>query len=426
MEEWKEYKIGDICRIKHGFAFKGIHFVDEPQRYVCVTPGNFAIKGGFKNDKPKYYNGPIPEDYILQKDDLVVTMTDLSKNGDTLGYSALIPYDEHYIFLHNQRIGLIEDISTDIDKHFLYWVMRTYNYQRYIVGHSSGSTVKHTSPSGIGSYVFRCPDLKMQKEISSVLDNLDDKIEVNRRINENLEQQAQALFKSWFVDFEPFKDGEFVESELGRIPKGWRVVTLAEMTSKFGTGLNPRNNFKLGEGKNFYVTIKNMGNNRVYLDERCDKVTDEAIAKINKRSKLQVGDLLFSGIGTIGRVALITEPPTNWNTSESVFNMHPAQNISSEFLYVLLQSDVFQNYVKINALGGVQQGIRMASLKDYKMVLPDDFVLRYFDKVITPLISKIKSNERQSDRLASLRDTLLPRLMSGELKVNEIEKENGK
>ena len=101
--------------------------------------------------------------------------------------------------------------------------------------------------------------------------------------------------------------------------------------------------------------------------------------------------------------------------------MHPAQNISSEFLYVLLQSDVFQNYVKINALGGVQQGIRMASLKDYKMVLPDDFVLRNFDKVITPLISKIKSNERQSDRLASLRDTLLPRLMSGELKVNEIE-----
>jgi len=250
MEEWKEYKIGDICRIKHGFAFKGIHFVDEPQRYVCVTPGNFALKGGFKNDKPKYYNGPIPEDYILQKDDLVVTMTDLSKNGDTLGYSALIPYDEHYTFLHNQRIGLIEDISTYIDKHFLYWVMRTYDYQRYIVGHCSGSTVKHTSPSGIGSYVFRCPDMKMQKEISSVLDNLDDKIEVNRRINDNfyyaifevliiwlvtslrndnLEQQAQALFKSWFVDFDPFKDGEFVESELGMIPNGWRVGTLNEL-----------------------------------------------------------------------------------------------------------------------------------------------------------------------------------------------------
>ena len=123
--EWKEYKISDICNIKHGFAFKGIYFVDEPQKYVCVTPGNFSLTGGFKNDKPKYYNGPIPDDYILHEDDLVITMTDLSKNGDTLGFSALIPKDKNYTFLHNQRIGLVENISKEIDKHFLYWIMRT-------------------------------------------------------------------------------------------------------------------------------------------------------------------------------------------------------------------------------------------------------------------------------------------------------------
>ena len=242
--------------------------------------------------------------------------------------------------------------------------------------------------------------------IVSILKSLDDKIEVNRKINENLEQQAQALFKSWFVDFEPFKNGEFVESELGMIPKGWRVVSLDEMTSKFGTGLNPRKNFKLGEGNNYYVTIKNMGNNRVYLDDKCDKVTDDAIEKINKRSKLQEGDLLFSGIGTIGRVALVTQTPTNWNTSESVFNMHPTQNISSEFLYILLLSDVFQQYVKIHAQGGVQQGIRMASLKEYRMAIPEDSLLRKFDDIVMPIISRIKNNDNQSDSLASLRDTL--------------------
>lgn len=420
MEEWKEYRIGDICKIKHGFAFKGIHFVDEPQKYVCVTPGNFSLKGGFKNDKPKFYNGPIPEDYVLKEDDLIVTMTDLSKAGDTLGYSALVPKDNKYIFLHNQRIGLIVNLSPNIEKHFLYWVMRTSGYQKYIVGHCSGSTVKHTSPSNIGSYSFICPSRSTQKEIASILDNIELKIEINKRINDNLEQQAQALFKSWFVDFEPFKDGEFVESELGMIPKGWRVVSLDDMTSKFGTGLNPRKNFKLGEGNNYYVTIKNMGNNRVYLDDKCDKVTDEAIEKINKRSKLQEGDLLFSGIGTIGRVALITETPTNWNTSESVFNMHPAKNISSEFLYVLLLSDIFQQYVKIHAQGGVQQGIRMASLKEYRMAIPEDFLLSHFDDLIKPIISKIKNSDKQSDRLAELRDALLPKLMSGELKVNEL------
>ncbi len=186
MEEWKTYKIGDICRIKHGYAFKGEYFVDTFQKYICTTPGNFGIKGGFKLGKPKYYNGPIPDDYVLQEDDLIVTMTDLSKEGDTLGYSALIPHSQYYIFLHNQRIGLVENISKCIDKHYLYWLMRTTHYQKYIVNHSSGSTVKHTSPSSIGSYTFKCPNIHIQKSIANILDNIDDKIELNRRINDNL------------------------------------------------------------------------------------------------------------------------------------------------------------------------------------------------------------------------------------------------
>lgn len=232
-----------------------------------------------------------------------------------------------------------------------------------------------------------------------------------------MESQAQALFKSWFVDFTPFKDHPFVDSELGPIPQGWKVVSLDDMTSKVGTGLNPRKNFTLGQGSNYYVTIKNMYNNRVYLDSRCDKITDEAIQKIQKRSKLQVGDLLFSGIGTIGRVALINKPPYNWNTSESVFNLHPSEEISSEFLYLLLLSNFFQNYVKINTLGGVQQGIRMASLKSFRMALPDRNVLIAFDRIIQPIVAYIKRNDDENDSLAALRDTLLPKLMSGEIKL---------
>ena len=198
------------------------------------------------------------------------------------------------------------------------------------------------------------------------------------------------------------------------------VVSLDEMTSKFGTGLNPRQNFKLGEGTNFYVTIKNMSDNRVYLNDKCDRVTDEALEKINKRSKLQKGDLLFSGIGTIGRVAMITENPINWNTSESVFNMHPSEGYSTEFLYVLLLSDGFQQYVKIHSQGGVQQGIRMSSLKQYQIALPSRETMKIFDNVIAPIISIIREKEQENDRLVILRDTLLPKLMSGEINVDDI------
>ena len=284
----------------------------------------------------------------------------------------------------------------------------------------------------ISPYVTGCAQPKLNQEnlrnieielpsqidrIASILSSLDRKIELNNKINADLEEMAQAIFKNWFVDFEPFKDGKFVDSELGMIPEGWKVVTLDDLTSKFGTGLNPRKNFVLGHGNNYYVTIKNMGDNRIYLNDRCDKVDDEALAKINKRSKLQKGDLLFSGIGTIGRVAMVVEDPLNWNTSESVFNMHPIDSVSSEFIYLLLLSDIFQQYVRQNAQGGVQQGIRMASLKAFQLAIPDD--LKFFDNLVKPIIAKVKSNDRENDRLSLLRDTLLPRLMSGELEVPE-------
>lgn len=231
--------------------------------------------------------------------------------------------------------------------------------------------------------------------------------------NHNLEEQAQALYKSWFVDFEPFKDGKFIDSEIGVIPEGWEIKTLEQLTSKFGTGLNPRKNFILGLGQNYYVTIKNMGNNRVYLDDKCDKINNEALEKISKRSKLTKGDLLFSGIGTIGRVAVVDEEPVNWNTSESVFNMHPSKEVSTVFLRQLLLSDIFQDYVNQNAQGGVQQGIRMASLKAYKLSLPNKYVMRQFDNVINPIIDRINNNNKQIDQLSSLRDCLLPQLISG-------------
>ena len=407
MEEWKEYKIGDVCRIKHGFAFKGIYFVDDQQKYVCVTPGNFALKGGFKNDKPKYYNGPIPEDYILQKDDLVVTMTDLSKNGDTLGYSALIPYDEHYTFLHNQRIGLIEDISNEIDKHFLYWVMRTYDYQRYIVGHCSGSTVKHTSPSGIGSYIFRCPDMKTQREISSILDNLDDKIEVNRKINENLEQQAQALFKSWFVDFEPFKNGEFVESELGMIPKGWRVGSLSEIadiimgTSPSGSSYNTE-----GIGDVFYQGRAEFG----FRFPKRNMYTTEA------KRFAEVDTVLVSVRAPVGDINVAEE---RCCIGRGLASVKSKNNYNSYILY-LMQSlkNVFDRF---NGEGTVFGSINKKAFEEMQIIVPTGNVISKFDSIASSMDCQIKRTEQQSRRLAELRDTLLPKLMSGELSVNEVE-----
>lgn len=415
MEDWKKYKARDFCQS----VTDGTHDSPKPKDkgYYLITSKHLKESGiDFSS-----------ANFISEEDYLKVIARSEVEQYDIL-YS-MIGTIGNIVQVKNEKVNFaVKNMGIfKMGKDFLrstwlfYWLKSPYAY-KYVQQRLAGSTQSYLTLNSLREFPILYPGNDEAKRIIAVLKSLDDKIEVNRRINDNLEQQAQALFKSWFVNFEPFKDQSFVESELGMIPKGWKVVSLDDMTSKFGTGLNPRQNFKLGEGDNYYVTIKNMGNNRVFLDDKCDKVTDEAIEKINKRSKLQKGDLLFSGIGTIGRVAMLTETPSNWNTSESVFNLHPEKDYSTEFLYVLLLSDLFQQYVKIHAQGGVQQGIRMASLKQYQMAIPSKSLMKEFDSKILPLISLIRNTDKEIDNLCTIRDTILPRLMSGELKVNEIEK----
>lgn len=124
--QWIKTSIGEIADIKHGWAFPGSGISEEVSDNVLVTPGSFKIGGGFKKDNKKFFNGDYPHEYLLHPDDLIVTMTDLSKNTDTLGFSALVP-DDGKKYLHNQRIGLVQLKSNVIDKKYLYWLLRTYH-----------------------------------------------------------------------------------------------------------------------------------------------------------------------------------------------------------------------------------------------------------------------------------------------------------
>jgi len=189
-KNWRKVTLDDVIWIKHGYAFKGKYFCDEKTDFLLVTPGNFSIGGGFQ-EKPKYYNGQIPKDYILKKDDVIVTMTDLSKEGDTLGYSALVPENEKY--LHNQRIGLVS-VKTDAPlKEYIYWLMRTREYQRFIVNHASGSTVKHTSPKTILTYPFVMPDNHTLQTISNTLRIINQRVSLNNAESERLATLRDAL-----------------------------------------------------------------------------------------------------------------------------------------------------------------------------------------------------------------------------------------
>lgn len=192
-------QLKNFIKIKHGYAFEGEQFSETKTSKILVSPGNFKIGGGFQNNKPKFYNekAEYKTDYILEPGSLVVTMTDLSKNGDTLGFPAIIPNDKQLTFLHNQRVGLVELVNNIYPKAFIYFLMCSNDYRNYILATASGTTVRHTSPDKILGYGFLAPDNKSDLMLLNRLYEayLSDCDTLNIEIQRLTELQATLLSK---------------------------------------------------------------------------------------------------------------------------------------------------------------------------------------------------------------------------------------
>lgn len=425
MTEWREVKLSDLISIKHGYAFKGEFFSEEETPYILVTPGNFNIGGSFKSDKFKWYKGEIPTDYILKKDDLIVTMTDLSKNGDTLGYSALVPELNRKVLLHNQRIGLVEIKSQKIDKFFLYWLMRTSVYQKSIVNTASGSTVKHTSPDRVCQFSFLLPPLDVQKRIAGILGALDDRIDVLRRENVVLEQMAQAVFQSWFVDFDIVraKAAGTPESEVcekyhitpelyalfpsaltpDNLPLGWEKKNLGD-EFKIVMGQSPAGDTynENRKGMPFFQGRRDFGfrypTNRVY----CTAPTRFA----------EKGDVLVSVRAPVGDLNIATEKCCIGRGVASV------RHLSNSTAYAFCQLKTLSNQFDVfNGDGTVFGCIGKDAFLALPFVSAPREVLEKTLPYLDSFENKIFSNTQQIRALSATRDALLPKLMNGEIEV---------
>ena len=424
MEDWSDVQLDDVIAIKHGFAFKGEHFVDYPTDDVLVTPGNFAIGGGFRLEKAKFYDGPIPPDYVLSPGDIIATMTDLSKQADTLGYSAVIP-ESKYRFLHNQRIGKVTLRDHSVDLAFIAWLMRTDGYRHQIVGSATGSTVKHTSPGRILSYRFKLPPSAEQRRISDVLSALDDKIEVSRRMNETLEANARALFRDWFVDFGPTRakaEGRpaylapdlwsLFPNRLGDdgLPSGWSDTPLDQIAD-FLNGLALQK-FPAAPGASSLPVIK-------IAELRSGVSASSNRASIDVPSKYVIadGDFLFSWSGSLlakfwteGAGAL------NQHLFKVSSETHPAWFFSQWVWHHLAEFQAIAAS-KATTMGHIQRGHLSAAMT----VTPPPSTLVRMSAVMQPLLDRVLANLLESRTLAATRDAVLPKLMSGELRVRDAE-----
>lgn len=406
-----EYRLGDLYEVSNGLSKSGDCFGSGfPFLNYSTVFNNYFIPDEIvelvqSTDKEQ-------KNYSIKAGDVFITRT--SETTEELGMScvALKDYPNATFNGFCKRLRPITDKTYPL---FMGYYFRTPQFRANFLKIASLITRASLRNEDLLKFKVDLPSVEKQREIADMLYRYDTLINNNNKRVQLLESMAENLYKEWFVRFR-FPNNENTEFENG-IPKGWEKVTLESILSKIATGLNPRKNFVLGEGNNYYITIKNMGDNNIYLDEKCDKVTDEAIRKINNRSDLRQGDLLFSGIGTIGRVYLINIPTDNWNISESVFTMRPNEKVSSEYLYMLLLSKDVQNYCQSNANGAAQKGIRMADLKKYSFWLAPKSVIDNFTDMVKPLIDQVDLIRKENVNLIKQRDLLLPRLMSGKLEV---------
>ena len=292
----------------------------------------------------------------------------------------------------NQQFNSIiptEENDTD----FIYYLMTIVGKELNFLSKTS-TAVPIINKSTFADYEIEIPSLENQRRIAKVLSSLDDKIEVNRRINDNLEQQAQALFKSWFVDFEPFKNGDFVESELGMIPKGWRVGKLGELCQfKRGKGLLSKNAIP-GD-----VPVVAGG-----LEPACYHNVSNTKAPV----------ITVSGSGANAGFMRMYHQEV-WASDCSFIDI---SCVNWLFVYCFLA--INSHLLRHAQTGAVQPHVKPADIHDFDLVIPPKENIQRFQDKISSFITKKGLIEQESRRLASLRDTLLPKLMSGELKVNEV------
>ena len=405
MEEWKEYKLGDFMefnpKIKLAKDTLARKITMDQLIPHCRDIHSWTYEpysGG-----AKFENG----------DTIMARITPCLENGKHAYVSCLdkgeVAYGStEYIVIRGRK-----DIS---DNAFVYYLSHYPNFKNAAIKSMVGTSGRQRAQVDVlENLIMTLPSLGEQRVIARFLKSLDDKIEVNRKINENLEQQAQALFKSWFVDFEPSKNGEFVESELGRIPKGWRVGTVNDVCC-FESGFAFKSTTYKQEGEYRLITIKNVQDG--YLDVNGSVCLDELPAKMPQYCLLRIGDVLLSLTGNVGRCCFVDEERLLLN--QRVAKLKPRIKNNWGYIYTLFRNPSFKDRVVSIARGTAQANLSPIETSNMIIIIPIDKVLEDFSAIVDESYRIMINNMIESQKLASLRDTLLPKLMSGELKVNEI------
>ena len=307
-----------------------------------------------------------------------------------------------------QRIVCLRGKDNVLDNTYLKYYLQSGKGQKSLSARESGTTVTGIKQAELRRVDIEYPAYDDQRRIASILSSLDRKIELNNKINADLEEMAQAIFKNWFVDFEPFKDGKFVDSELGMIPEGWKVGTLRDITNNKTAKVKERNDVKV---------LSPVTSGELVLSEEyfTKQVFSSSIAKYKIVNK---GDFAYNparvNIGSIGRNEFDFD-----GCVSPVYVVFSVLDGYENYFDLFRKTDFFKDSVASLAIGGVRQSLSYDDLSLIETIIPSKNIVEKFNNLYNQMKKTIKANKLENSRLSALRDTLLPRLMSGELEVPE-------
>ena len=400
MEEWKECKLGDICK-------SNIHSYSEKDNWSFV---NYLDTGNITENKISDIQ------FIDLSSESLPSRARRKVQLNDIIYSTVRPNQKHFGIIKNQPenflvstgFAVLHINKTIADPNFIFYnlIQNENTESLHAIAEQTTSAYPAIKPSDIENLSIKLPPLPTQQKIAAILSSLDDKIELNNKINTNLEQQAGALFKNWFVDFEPFG---------GKMPEGWKEVEFRDVCENLTDGVH---NTVVDDpnGEYLLLSCKNIKGGVLTISSSERKINKETFEKLRKRTKLAKGDILLSSVGTVGEMYLLNETPDNYEFQRSVAIIKPNTSlISPAFLY---ESMLFQKDTIIHsAHGAVQQCIFISDVGDFTTILPTIDIIEKFTKIVQPMLDTITANQHENQKFSNMRDTLLPKLMNGDIEV---------
>jgi len=398
------------------------------KRKECFWGEIFELKYGkslknYNNDNGEYIvfgtNGAIgtTNNYLYDKESLII-----GRKGAYRG----VHYSNTPFFVIDTAYYTIPK-TQDINIKFAYYQLKGIDINSL----DSGTAIPSTTKDDFYFLPALIPSLTEQKNIASILSSLDSKIDLLRRQNQTLENIAQTLFKHWFVDFEfpdidgkPYKSsgGKMVESELGDIPEGWEVEKLWNISETISKGTTPRKQDVEGRITDvLFLKVRDITDDGQIKLDSLEKIPHEIHNNALSRSKLEINDILFSIAGTIGRVAIVPKELDNSNCNQAVaFIRLSYKDIFLEYIHQWIKRPETQFEISSNIVQGVQANVSLTVLGNLQLIVPNDSAMNNWNNLIKPICYKIRSNTFQVQTLTKTRDTLLPKLMSGQIRVKSL------